>query len=125
MKQHQNLNIWIEAEAWDEDNWDMEDSNLDVIVTFSNRSKWIATFFTYKNIQSLQAKNKQTGECMNGTYFFASDMILIDNTSRERVYEVIAHLMAQEEFETAFTKYPDVDKSEDYLYPTNFFKNSY
>lgn len=50
MKQYQNLNIWIEAEAWDEDNWDMEDSNLDVIVTFSNRSKWIATFFTYKNI---------------------------------------------------------------------------
>lgn len=37
MKQYQNLNIWIESEVWDEDNWDMEDSNLDVIVTFSNR----------------------------------------------------------------------------------------
>lgn len=56
MKQYQNLNIWIEAEAWDEDNWDMEDSNLDVIATFSNRSKWIATFLHIKIFKACKPK---------------------------------------------------------------------
>lgn len=69
MKETSNRHIWIEAEEWSEGEWNVEDDNLDVIVTFSDRSKWIATFFTYNNIQTLREKNAKTGECMNGTYF--------------------------------------------------------
>lgn len=54
-------NIWIEAEEWAEGEWNFEDDNTDVKVTFSDRSVWIATFFTYKNIQTLREKNIKTG----------------------------------------------------------------
>lgn len=37
--------IWISAEEWAEGEWNIEDVNLDVILTFSDRSKWIASFF--------------------------------------------------------------------------------
>lgn len=115
--------IWIEAEEWENAEWDIEDENTDVKVTFSDRTVWTATFFTYKNIQSLREKNEKTGECMNGTYFQASDMVLIDIASRDRIVEVIDYLTDSGEFESVFTKYPDVDVEEDHLYPEGFFKN--
>lgn len=35
--------IWV-SEEWDEGEWNVEDDNLDVIVTFSDCSEWIASF---------------------------------------------------------------------------------
>ncbi|MFF2755214.1 hypothetical protein ACFVR1_15855 [Psychrobacillus sp. NPDC058041] len=123
MIEKSNRNIWIEAEEWESKEWDVEDVNTDVKVTLPDRSVWMATFFTYKNIQNLREKNEKTGECMNGTYFQASDMVLIDIASRERIVEVIKYLTDSGEFESVFTKYPDVDAEEDHLYPKGFFNN--
>jgi hypothetical protein len=114
--------IWIEAEEWAEGEWNIEDVNLDVIVTFSDRSKWIANFFTYKNIQTLRDKNRLTGECMRGAYYWASDMVLIDTASRERILEVIDYLLENDEFGSIFTRYPDVEPEEDDIYPQGFFE---
>ncbi|KQL34416.1 hypothetical protein [Psychrobacillus sp. FJAT-21963] len=115
--------IWIEAEEWEDSEWDIEDENTDIKVTFSDRTVWMATFFTYRNIESQREKNAKSGECMNGAYFQASDMVLIDIVSKERIYEVINYLIDNGEFESVFTKYTDIDSEEDYLYPKNFFFN--
>jgi hypothetical protein len=69
--------IWIEAEQWTEENRNEEDNNTGEIVNFDDGSKWIASFFTYQNIISLSEKNKKTGECLNGQYFWASNMVLV------------------------------------------------
>lgn len=116
--------IWIEAEQWLAGTWDEEDANSDVIVVFPDRSKWIASFLTYKNIESLRQKNRQTGECMNGTYFWSSDMVLIDLISRERIEQVIQHLIEDDSFTTVFTRYPDVLPEDDEHYPAGFFVQS-
>ncbi|WP_233566766.1 hypothetical protein [Cohnella endophytica] len=58
---------------------------------------------------------------MNGNYFWSSDMVLIDIGSKERIYEVINYLMENDQFQTVFTKYPDVDSTEDEYYPEGFF----
>lgn len=123
MNKNRNKHIWIEAEEWAEGEWNIEDGNLDVIVTFSDRSKWIASFFTYKNIQSLREKNAKTGECMNGAYFWSSDMVLIDIASKKRIYEVIEYLIENEQFESVFTQYLGVEVEGDHLYPEGFFKS--
>ena len=96
--------IWIEAEERAIGEWNPEDDNTDVIVTIDDYSKYIATFFTYNNIQSLVEKNKKTGECMNGSYFWASEMILIESCSRQRIEKVIEHLILDDEFEQIFKK---------------------
>ena len=96
--------IYIAAENWEKGEWNYEDDNTDVIVTLDNNRKYVATFFTYKNIVSLRQKNKKTGECFRGKYFWASDMILIDNCSRNSIEEVIKHLIIEDEFHQTFNE---------------------
>jgi hypothetical protein len=121
LKEIRKKHIWIEAEEWAKGEWNSEDANLDVIVTFSDRSKWVASFFTYKNILTLSGKNKHTGENMNGAYLWSSDMVLIDIASRERILAVINYLIENDEFESVFNRYPDVEPGDDYVYPEGFF----
>jgi hypothetical protein len=93
--------VWIEAEEWST-GWDPVDSNTDVMVHLDDGSCWIASFSSYKNIETLTRKNRRTGECLAGAYFWNSDMILIDETSRKRIEEVIEHLMKENKFSWIF-----------------------
>jgi len=102
----QNYTLWIEAEEWVPGHWVPDDDNTDVIVTFQDGRRWVASFFSYKNIEKLTNKNKETGECYSGAYFWSSDMILIDQVSRKRIEEIIEHLIEEEEFEMIFTHIP-------------------
>jgi len=99
--------IWIEAEQWAEGKLNINNDNTDVIVEFDNNTRWYASFFTYNNINKLVEKNKKTGECLNGKYFWASDMVLVDEVGRERIEEVVKHLISEGEFQTTFTKITD------------------
>jgi hypothetical protein len=107
MKEEQQIHtIWIEAEEWAPGEWNPQDDNTDVIVTLEDGSRWVATFFTYRNVQTLTDKNKTTGECLAGTYFWSSNMILIDEVSRQRIEEVIGELLKEKTFETVFSHLP-------------------
>lgn len=97
-----NYYVWIEAEQWAPGQWEPADCNSDVKVSFEKGAEWVATFFTYQNILSLAKKNQSTGECLNGKYFWATDLILVDELTRERVEEVVSHLKAVGEFERVF-----------------------
>ena len=71
-------------------------------MTFDDKSKYVATFFTYDNIEYLRQKNRQTGECLDGRFFWASDMIIIERINRKEVVEIIEHLIKEKEFESIF-----------------------
>ncbi len=112
MPQPRGHTLWIEAEEWAPGEWTPVDDNTDVIVTFADASRWVATFLSYANIQTLTEKNRRTGECLAGAYFWASDMILIDEVSRPRIEEVVQHLIQEGEFEAIFTYLPPADPSD-------------
>jgi hypothetical protein len=95
--------VWIEAEHWAPGAWNIFNDNTDVIVDFEDGSRWLASFFTYSNIETLSRKNASTGEYMNGKFFWSSDMVLIDEVSRIRIEQVIEYLICNEEFEQVFT----------------------
>lgn len=99
---YMQYSLWIEAEHWAEGEWNIYDDNTDAIVTFEDGSRWVASFFTYKNIQSLANKNQQTGEYLQGKYFWGSDMVLVDECSRKRIEEVVEHLIFKGGFEVIF-----------------------
>ncbi len=105
--QRQKYSIWIEAEGWVPGRWTPADDNSDVIVTFESGERWVATFFSYQNILSLREKNRETGECLGGKYFCATDMILVDEVSRGRIEEVAAEMLDQKEFDTFFARCKD------------------
>ncbi|MEK3910784.1 hypothetical protein NSU08_05695 [Paenibacillus sp. FSL H7-0331] len=83
--------MWIEAENWADGEWDIYDDNTDVIVTFEDGSRWVASFFTYKNIQT---RLKRT-EVLVSVYvgIFGEVIRSIDECSRNRIEEVIRHLI--------------------------------
>ena len=62
---------------------DYKDENTDVIVELESGKKYIATFFTYNNILKLEKEHRQTGEFLYGQYFWMTNMVLIDNCSKE------------------------------------------
>ncbi|AYK08760.1 hypothetical protein [Brevibacillus laterosporus] len=99
--------IWINVEQSEDKNYDIYDNNVDVMVTLSDNSKWVATFFTYENIKTLQQKNKKTGENLKGAYLWTSDMVLVDNVSRKRIEEIINHLINEDDFKYIFVHCED------------------
>ncbi len=84
--------------------FDCFDCNSDVIFELSDGSKWVATFFTYKNIETLRKKNQLSGECLNGTYFCATDMILISEMSDKIIKTVLDEMLSHDEIEIYCTK---------------------
>lgn len=84
--------IWYEFLMW-ENTFDPSDCNSDVIFELDDGSKWAATFFTYKNIETLREKNQSTGECLHGTYFCATDMVLISEISVETIKAVLQEML--------------------------------
>ncbi|WP_235827940.1 hypothetical protein [Brevibacillus migulae] len=92
-----------------------------MIVTFSNRSKWVASFFTYKNIEKIRRRYQETGENLSGTYFWTTDLILIDEVSRERIEAVIEDLIVEDGFRYVFARADDITDEYEYLYEPGFF----
>jgi hypothetical protein len=109
MPRPRDYTVWIEVEAWAPGAWTPADANTDVTVTFGDGSSWVASFFSYANIQTLTEKNRRTGECLAGAYFWASDMILVDEASRPRIEEVVHYLLEEGEFESVFTRQSPAD----------------
>ena len=83
---------------------DPGNDNVDVQVTFPNGDSFVATFFTLQNIDSLMKHYQKTGECAAGSYFWASNMIVVQKLTEQMICEAIDNLLAEEEFESVFSK---------------------
>ena len=83
---------------------DLTNDNVDVEVIFDNGDRYSATFFTVRNIQFLLDQYKKTGECSYGLYFWASDMIIVENISENTIRDTVFDLLHSGEFYTSFSK---------------------
>lgn len=96
--------IWIESE--DKGSiiggiYNVND-NSDVIVHFENGISYVATFFTYNNLLLLRERNKISGECLSGNYFWASEMIIVERIERDLIEQVVEEFLKTEYFYSAF-----------------------
>lgn len=84
---------------------EIENDNIDVHVKFQDSKHYIATFFTIANLQKLMDKNVHTGECNSGQYFWASDMVIIQDLREETILESIQYLIKEDELDYTFGYY--------------------
>lgn len=84
--------------------WDPHVDNVDVEVELDDGRRFCATFFTLENIRRLFAKNKTTGECHSGLYFWATDMIIVEVLTLDTIEKTVKDLLACREFESAFSE---------------------
>jgi hypothetical protein len=80
------------------------DDNVDVEVLFDDGARYMATFFTVRNIQKLMDQYQQTGECMKGLYFWASGLIVVRTLTRQNIAKAVGDLVGKKEFERAFSR---------------------
>ena len=73
------------------------DDNVDVEITLVDNRVFSATFFTLKNIESLLSNYKTTGECASGLYFWAQDMIVVNDLDEITLRKTIIDLLDSEE----------------------------
>jgi len=78
--------------------------NADVIVEFDSGEKFWATFVTYKNLTMLTQKNKDSGECLAGKYFWTANMVLTSKINGSMIKSVIEDFIDNGQFELAFQK---------------------
>jgi len=91
---------------------DYSNYNTDVIVLIEQEDnhcnlvavKYVATFFTYDNIEELKAIHHKSGEYLNGKYFFFKNMVLINNCSKNNITEVVNHLIEEGDFSEVFRR---------------------
>lgn len=79
-----------------------DNDNVDVVVTLADGSRFIATFFTLRNVETLLDSYRRTGECAGGTYIWASNMILVRELNLDVVRRTVADLLETGEFSSAF-----------------------
>jgi len=80
-----------------EDNLNRYDDNVDVEIVLADNRVFSATFFTLKNIESLLLNYKTTGECANGLYFWAQDMIIVNDLDELTLRKAVNDLIDSEE----------------------------
>ncbi len=101
--------LWIEAEEWAPGRWTPSDDVTDVIVTLADGSRWIASFCAFDHLATLRANCAESGENLGGRYLWASDLVLVDDTSRPTIEAVVRDLLANDELESAFSPADDED----------------
>ena len=94
--------IFITAEQQSETVADQNNENTDVIVILNDGHKYTASFFTYAYIEKMRNKNKLTGDFLNGKYFWAKNMVLVEEFSPEVVKAVIKDIIDEGEFVDVF-----------------------
>ncbi len=83
---------------------DSECDNVDVRVVLNGQETYVATFFTLKNIESIMRHFSNTGECLSGTYFWSSNMIITHILTQSNIEKVIADMLDTGEFFDVFNK---------------------
>lgn len=101
--------MWLQAEQSEPGTYDPADDLTDAIVTLGDGTRWVASFCSYAHVGSIRQHLAANGECLAGRYLWISDLILIEDTSRATIEEVVRDLLATGEFRSAFDRCPPED----------------
>jgi hypothetical protein len=82
--------------------------NVDVEVHFDDGRCYGATLFTLANVASLMEDYRSTGECGGGSYFCASQMVIVPSLAPDAIAAAIAALITKGELDRAFVRYADL-----------------
>ena len=103
----ESFELWIEAEEWPEGEWDPADAVTDVVVTLGDGSRWIATCCSFAHVEQLRRNCAESGENLGGRYLWASDLVLVDDTSRPTLTLVVDDIVASGDLPSAFSELVD------------------
>jgi hypothetical protein len=96
--------IHLSSQNGDNKNFNSKRENTDVIVSLEDGSKYIASFFAYNNIEDLRLEHQLNGDFLNGSYFWAKNMVLVEECSPKVIHPVVKNIIEEGEFDEIFRK---------------------
>ena len=109
MENGQPFQLWLEAEEWPAGEWDPADSVTDVVMTLADGTRLVASFCAFAHLGTLRRNCAESGECLGGRYLWGSDLVLVEDTSRDTVEAVVRDLIARGDLESAFSRVEEND----------------
>jgi hypothetical protein len=81
---------------------DAVDDNVDVFVRFADGRAYVATVYTLANVATLLARWRQSGECASGTYFWSTNMFIVERLTEDVLARTVKDLLETGEFYQVF-----------------------
>ena len=85
-------------------NLKVEDDNTDVILKTKEGEMFVASFFSYNSIKRNALKNQSTHAYLQGKYFLATNVVFVEQCSRELIELVVEDLEEEGNLENVFLK---------------------
>ena len=96
--------IILTAEYLENGRADYEDLNTDVIVQFENGDRYVATFFSWKNLENMIKELEPTEEYRSGRFYKVLNMVLVRDFGEGNIRPVIDAMLAEGDFQLVFRK---------------------
>ena len=77
-------------------------SPFDVVVYLTTEEKYVASFFTYEDIETIRKENQLNGTSLGGLYFWHKNMIIVEDSSEQTIKMVIEGMLEEGDFFEAF-----------------------
>jgi hypothetical protein len=94
----------LEAELW-QDVTPKDESSL-VFVRFDDAGQWYVDCWTFDRVTSYRETLRTRGEALSGTYFPVSNILIVEEITRECLGPVIADILREGSFEQFFRPCP-------------------
>ncbi|GAA2393897.1 hypothetical protein [Nonomuraea africana] len=85
----------------------------DATITLPDGTRRYATFMTLGVVSGIMDRWRDTGECLNGQYFWCSDLIIIREPGFVSMIDAVRDMIATGEIESACRALP-IDDSDQY-----------
>jgi hypothetical protein len=83
---------------------DFEDLNTDVIVSLDNGDEYIATFFSFKNLQGMIEEHRHSKEFLTRRCYKTLNAVLVNDFKYENLRPVIERMIVEGDFQVMFKK---------------------
>lgn len=78
--------------------------NIDVEIRLEDGQVFSATLFSLECISDTMTNYQDSGECLNGKYFWASDMVIVKDLKLETINDIVKDLVESGEYKYACSK---------------------
>lgn len=96
--------ISLTAEELSNQTLDYADLNTDVIVRFTSGDAYVATFFSFRNLEEMFAEYRRTREKHAEPYYKILNAVAVENLQTSRLLPVIEHMIVEGDFQVVFHK---------------------
>lgn len=104
-------NLTLEVALGDEDPGEVD--NVDAWVVLPDGTKWAGTFLTLDAVARLMDRWRETGECLDGRFFYVRpDLVILRDRGVEEIFAVARELVASGDYRAALLQVDQVPQAE-------------